>query len=74
MSLEKLIAFTTTVLIIWSSLAESRTYKPINSEDLRSAIESSKAGDVIQLGALDYEGDFFIEKSGNSYQEIKLIG
>jgi len=43
-------------------------------EELQQLLDNAKPGDVIQLNATDYHGDFYIENSGNHFHKIVLKG
>ena len=63
-----------TILLLAISYTESRQFKPKTPAEFQSAIDSTQPGDTIQLEAIDYEGDFYINHNGEKNQEIKIIG
>lgn len=47
---------------------------PETGEELQQMLDKASPGDVIQLKAIDYIGDFYIERSGNHYHKIRVHG
>jgi len=61
-------------ILFFHCISALRELNAETGEELQQLLDKAKPGDVIQLKATDYHGDFYIEQSGNHYHKIVLKG
>jgi hypothetical protein len=62
------------LLTILTCSSQGKEYKPESSQELQVALNTANPGDTIHLQAMDYVGDFVMQRSGNKIHPIKILG